>query len=481
MNQRALFHSVRRVTRLAALVVGLLLLLAAAPAGAGRPAPSPKPPLYSTERAAARSPRCTVAWDILPIAVNEYWRGSEGRCPYDHCGEPYSFVRDPAQPPPFSSTDGGGTWFRNVCPDPYNADTCQGPYDGAGENFGKAFALLGADAEPNYGSPQPRSGVELDYRYDALEDGGTWNCLVDDDTWLYDVPPVSDGVGKAAMQRVIRAGGYGRVPLPRAVLEPPPEHMGQWAYCWDTPPENCFNYPAGGRTEPYDALQFLSGTASSMLALTMKDNGYVGGRYAPGQRIVVAVYNGYADYWGQGSKKNDAAVLVGYFRAVIVGYGNHFDHPCEGTPGDWQSYTHCIYGNPSTVYGLAETPLVLDPTPLFPPPNQAPEVPYHPVPADGAAGVPLTQTLSWESQDPDGDPLTYTVAFGPYGQPPVRAITDTTTFDPGPLASGTTYLWQVTASDCLTKTAGPVWRFRTAGLDAYVIYLPLMCRLDGCP
>lgn len=313
---------------------------------------------------------------ILPIAVNEYWLGSEGKCPYSVCGEPYSFVRDPSQPPPFRTTDGGATWQHNDCAwdsrccNSYNANHCQGPYEGQGDLFGRAFAMLGGDARPNYGSQNPRSAVELDYRYDAIEDGGYWFYLVGNDTWVGPTSPIADGQGKAAMEEVIKSGGYSKVPLPRALHEPPMAYIDQWGYCWGSPPNNCFNYPKSGRSRPYDTLQFLSGTAASFLARAMEDDGrYVDGRYAPGQRIVIMVYNGFTgDQWGQGGAKNDAAAVVGYFGAIIVGYGNNFEHPCTGwTAGDAASFAHCVKGNPNTTYGLASPsgPLVIDPTKLL--------------------------------------------------------------------------------------------------------------------
>lgn len=398
MSRPILLHNTRRIVSAVA-VVAILLALTTGPAETGLH--------LSPKRGKSEGRRCTIAWGLLPIAANEYWEGSEGHCPYEHCGVPYSFVRDPSQPPPFGSTDGGNTWFRNVCPDPYNEDTCQGPYEGAGENFGKAFALVGADAQPVSFPANPRGGVEPDYRYDALVDGGHWHYLVDSDQWLHDVSPPPQGEFRYLLEEIIRQGGYRKTPLPKALLEPPPAYIDEWGYCWDTPePDHCFNYPQSDRSEPYEALMSAYGTVSARLAYAMYDDGnYMDGRYVPGQRIVVAVYN---------------------------------------------------------------------------PPNQAPEVPHVPIPADGASGVPLTQTLSWESLDPDGDPLTYTVAFGPYGQPPGRATAFTSTFDPGPLLSGTTYLWWITAGDCLTKTTGPVWRFRTAGLAAHAVFLPLICK-PTCP
>lgn len=316
--------------------------------------PSGAAPVAPTETIPTR----LLAGGLLPIAANEYWLGSQGHCPYDNCGAPYSFVRDPYAPPPFSSTDGGVTWQRNRCrsigPEPRVDDTCQGPYDGAGENVGRAFAVLGFDAPPTAGSSNPRGAVELDYRYDALLAAGTWHWLITSSQWLHDVAPITDGQGKDMMAAVLAAGGYALTPLPQSVREPPSAYVDEWGYCWGTPPTGCFNYPESGRAEPYDSLQFLSGATGVFLAQYMYDGGnYLGGRYAPGQRIVTAVFDGYAGaQWGPSGKRADNAVLVGYVGLVIVGYGNTFDPYCAGTPGDWQSFAPCISGTPNTLYGL---------------------------------------------------------------------------------------------------------------------------------
>ncbi len=202
---------------------------------------------------------------ILPIAVNEYWTGSNSKCPYEFCFDPadptlaYSFVRDPYEDPPFESTDGGVTWERNWCGNQYNDYTCQGAYDGYGDNFGKAFALLGADAKPNFGSMDPRSFVHLDYRYDALNNDGDWHYLIANDQWAHDITPNGK---KPEMAAVIAAGGYSKVPLLLSVHEPPPGYfVNGWGYCWATPEDEdtCFNYPETGRDIPYGVVQSLSG------------------------------------------------------------------------------------------------------------------------------------------------------------------------------------------------------------------------------
>ncbi len=92
-------------------------------------------------------------------------------------------------------------------------------------------------------------------------------------------------------------------------------------------------------------------------------------------------------------------------------------------------------------------------------PNQAPNVPSNPTPIDGSSDVPINQALSWSGGDPDGDPVTYTVAISAGMW--VVAETSLTSYAPN-LITGTTYSWIITATDGMSTSLGPMWTFTTA-------------------
>jgi len=103
------------------------------------------------------------------------------------------------------------------------------------------------------------------------------------------------------------------------------------------------------------------------------------------------------------------------------------------------------------------------------PDNRYPNVPTDFNPPDGATGISTlpAPTLSWTCTDPDGDTLSYDVAFGNSPTPPtVSSGQAATSYTPaGPLLSMTEYFWRITAYDGRGGvTTGPVLRFTTGNL-----------------
>lgn len=94
------------------------------------------------------------------------------------------------------------------------------------------------------------------------------------------------------------------------------------------------------------------------------------------------------------------------------------------------------------------------------PPNQA----SSPFPANGAAGVSGSLTLTWTGSDPDaGDYLSYVIYLGTSPTALQRMGSSTqSSFSPGPLQPLTTYYWKVVTRDSHgAETAGLIWSFTT--------------------
>ena len=96
--------------------------------------------------------------------------------------------------------------------------------------------------------------------------------------------------------------------------------------------------------------------------------------------------------------------------------------------------------------------------------NNPPNTPSNPSPADGAATIPVTTSLTWNGSDPDsGDTVSYNLYFGTSSSPPlVKSGLSETNYNPGTLAYDTTYYWRVVAKDNHgAEAGGSVWSFTT--------------------
>jgi len=98
------------------------------------------------------------------------------------------------------------------------------------------------------------------------------------------------------------------------------------------------------------------------------------------------------------------------------------------------------------------------------PPNNPPNTPSKPSPANHATGVSINADLSWSGGDPDAeDTVTYDVYFGTSDPPPSVSNHQTgTTYDPGTLSYDTEYYWKIIATDNHgASIASPLWDFTT--------------------
>ena len=95
--------------------------------------------------------------------------------------------------------------------------------------------------------------------------------------------------------------------------------------------------------------------------------------------------------------------------------------------------------------------------------NHPPNAPNSPNPKNGATGISIDVTLSWQCSDPDGDTLTYDIYFGTSSNPPLVASGITSTsYTPGTLSYSTTYYWRVVAKDEYGAiTSSETWHFTT--------------------
>ncbi|MBN1667102.1 MAG: hypothetical protein JW862_08430 [Anaerolineales bacterium] len=118
--------------------------------------------------------------------------------------------------------------------------------------------------------------------------------------------------------------------------------------------------------------------------------------------------------------------------------------------------------------------------------NTPPATPDNPLPAHSATGVNTIPQLFWDTGDPDGHDFAG-IVYGSTSNPPAIQLSNLwcnevtqgsavrqDCFGP-PLATFTTYYWQVLVEDELgALTYGPVWSFTTGAGDLpFLLYLPL--------
>jgi hypothetical protein len=96
--------------------------------------------------------------------------------------------------------------------------------------------------------------------------------------------------------------------------------------------------------------------------------------------------------------------------------------------------------------------------------NLPPAVASNPDPPNGVGDLdPSSIFISFDSSDPEGDPMTYNVYFGTASNPPLVASGFTgTTYTLGQLEYGRTYYWKIDSSDDQGNTTpGIVWHLKT--------------------
>lgn len=96
--------------------------------------------------------------------------------------------------------------------------------------------------------------------------------------------------------------------------------------------------------------------------------------------------------------------------------------------------------------------------------NPPPTIPDNPTPDNNAVAVRVAPQLSWESTDPQDDPLTFDVYLGTAPNPPLVASgLATPAYTPDILPFNTKFYWKVAVKDDKgNEVFGPEWVFTTA-------------------
>jgi len=105
--------------------------------------------------------------------------------------------------------------------------------------------------------------------------------------------------------------------------------------------------------------------------------------------------------------------------------------------------------------------------------NNPPNTPSNPNPENGETQAPINTCISWTSDDPDGDDVTYDVYFGTSNPPPLVSNNQSSkTYCPDEILNfDTLYYWNIIAWDVYGEfTIGPSWYFKTE--PNYAPYAP---------
>ncbi len=104
-----------------------------------------------------------------------------------------------------------------------------------------------------------------------------------------------------------------------------------------------------------------------------------------------------------------------------------------------------------------------------------PAAPVPVSPSNGATGVVVTPTLSWNAAS---GAASYDVYFGTSPAPPLATNTTATSYALGTLTSGATYYWQIAARNGFGTAPSAIWSFTTGSPAAGLRFVPVTpCRV----
>jgi Flp pilus assembly protein TadG len=294
---------------------------------------------WSAMSAAASAIAAPGSSNLLPVVVNEYWEGDNplgggpcgnpaspdpGRIPYGiYHVYPDSFVRPPcttpgasncilptngnvAAFPPFSCTGSSVTVLDNgPLTSPCSGTDCTGRPT---STSGRVFAIIGGNARGNAPAFNIFGLLDLDDRIGISTTGGQWYNVVGDN-FIAQSPNKPAITLKSVATAYIDSEIYPNT-IPTSVVElfqPMPNYP------------NLMNPYTS--SQPYASTSYFTGQGATGQVVNdnFYDSGnYSGGKYAPGNKIIVAVYDGVVGDTGTQAR----TTIVGFTTITIFGYGN---------------------------------------------------------------------------------------------------------------------------------------------------------------